>query len=158
MLNNRLLLLDLEPIGPVKVIDTLTLAQRNFRLASNRLDYLARVLGLGSKIKTDFGLWRQCYLGDETALARLARYNRRDVVLLSQVFERLLPYVNNLPRLVETDGEMACPYCGKSKLVARGYHRTQVSTFRKVQCVFCQRYSRYRLQDADIPRPVLAPL
>ena len=159
MFNNRLLLLGQEPIGPVKTLDTLTLARRNFRLSHNNLDYLGRVLGLGTKIKTDFALWRRCYLGEASALERMRVYNRRDVILLGEVFERLLPYVRNLPRLVEAShaGEMACPSCGKSKLIKRGVYRSSVSTFQKMQCVFCGRYPRYRTSEPE-NKLGLAPL
>ena len=149
MFNNRLLLLGLEPLGPVRTLDTLTLARKNFRLSHNSLDYLGQALGLGSKVKTDFALWRRCYQGELSALERMRAYNRRDVVLLGQVFERLLPYVKNLPRLVEGShrGEMSCPSCGSGDVIKRGFFRTQASTFQKVQCVFCGRYSRYRTSE-----------
>lgn len=158
MFNNRLLALGLEPMGPKRTIDTLKLAKRNLRLAYNKLDYLGEVLGLGRKLKTDFDLWKNCYHGDEKALARMARYNRRDVVLLEQVFDRMLPYVSNLPRLVEPNdnNEMSCPTCGSSDLQRRGFARTNVSDFRRFHCQKCGRYSRSRF--AEKRRLGVAPL
>jgi hypothetical protein len=146
MFNNRLLAYGLEPIGPKRSIDTLKLAKANFRLAYNKLDYLGEFLGLGRKIKTDFDLWKSCYHGDEKALARMARYNRRDVVLLEQVYDRLLPYVKNLPRMAEPahDGQHACPSCGSEDIISRGTYNTNVSTFRRFHCRSCKRYSRSR--------------
>lgn len=146
MLNNRLLALNLEPMGPKQTIDTLLWAKRSFRLAYNKLDYLGEFLGLGRKIKTDFDLWKSCYHGDEKALAQMAKYNKQDVVLLEKVFDALLPYVKNLPRLVEpTDGkQFACPTCGSAKLQRRGYCRTNASTFQRYQCTKCTRYCKER--------------
>lgn len=158
MLNNRLLALDLEPMGPKRTIDTLKLAKKNFRLAYNKLDYLGELLGLGRKLKTDFELWRQCLEGNTKAINRMARYNRQDVILLEQIFDKLLPYSNGVARMVEgTDtGEMACPSCGCADVELRGFHRTNISTFQKFRCKKCLRYSRSRVAEKN--RLGLAPL
>jgi len=147
-LNARLVLLQQEPIGPKQSIDTKTLSSRAFRLAYNKLDYLAeKLLGEG-KIETDFDLWRDCYYGDAKALKKMLTYNKKDTVLLERVFEKLLPYVKNLPRLVEpeTNAEEVCPFCGSDHKQARGYKRTAASTFQQFQCLDCKRY--YRLAKA----------
>jgi hypothetical protein len=149
MFNNRLLALGLEPMGPKRAIDTLRLAKQNFRLAYNKLDYLGEFLGVGKKLKTDFQLWKDCYAGDELALRRMARYNRQDVVLLEAVYDRLLPYVKNIPRLVEPafNGHLACPFCGSEDMAKRGKHHTNVSTFQRYCCGSCGKYSRSRFGD-----------
>jgi hypothetical protein len=151
MLNNRLLALTLEPIGPKQSMDTLVWAKRNFRLAYNKLDYLGEFLGLGRKLKTDFQLWQDCYHGDEAALAKMAKYNKQDVVLLEKIFEALLPYVKNLPRLVEPTGAQqdACPTCGSGRLQRRGVSRTNTSTFQRFQCGGCRRYCRARTSERE---------
>lgn len=148
MLNNRVMLLGEEPLGPVKMIDTLRLARKNFRLMHNKLDYLAKQLGLGGKLKTDFELWRSIIEdGNETSIKRMLRYNKRDVVLLEQVFEKMLPYVNGIPRLVdpEVDGEFGCPYCPSLSLQKRGIKRTNGLNYQQWQCNKCLRYSRTRV-------------
>jgi predicted RNA-binding Zn-ribbon protein involved in translation (DUF1610 family) len=151
MLNNRLLIMGLEPIGPVRSIDTLKLAKRNFRLPYNKLDFLAEALGLGQKLKTGFDLWRRCYLGEGAALAKMRRYNMHDVRLLEQVFEKLRPHVQGLARLSEAEraGERACPSCGSYQLIARGFYRTQASTYQKWRCKDCGRYSRARTAERN---------
>jgi hypothetical protein len=148
MFNNRLLKLGLEPMGPKRTIDTCKLAKKSFRLAYNKLDYLGEYLGLGRKLPTDFALWRDCYHGDDKALARMSRYNQQDVVLLEAVFEKMLPYVKSLPRLVEATDvlQSGCPTCGSMKLQRRGTVTTNASTFWRWQCQEpgCGRYSRTR--------------
>lgn len=158
MFNNRLLALGLEPIAPKRTIDTLRLAKQNFRLAYNKLDYLGEFLGVDKKLKTDFQLWKDCYAGDEKALARMARYNRQDVALLELVYDRLLPYVKNVPRLTEPDfdGQLACPFCGSDEMVKRGMHHTNVSSFQRFHCLGCGKYSRSRF--AEKRRFQVAPL
>ena len=146
MLKNRLLLLELEDIGPTQKLDTLILARRNFRLASNRLDYLGEVLGVGRKHKhSGFDLWKRCYQGEQKALDEMLAYNRQDVVLLGKVLERLLPYCDGVPRLMDGDGSSldgGCPFCG-GPVAKDGFYRTNASTFQKVRCSQCGKWSRW---------------
>lgn len=145
MLNNRILVHDLEPLGPIQTIDTLKLARRDMRLMYNKLDHIAQELQLGNKISTSFDLWRDVYYGDEKAMAKMLRYNKKDVTLLEQVFNKMKPHVKRLTRLIEGAGEF-CPHCGAgaSLLIRRGFYRTQASTFVKYQCANCKRYHRAR--------------
>jgi len=154
--NTRLLAHRQEPLGPVKTIDTLKLAKGAFRLPYNKLDYLADFLFGEHKIKTDFDLWKRCYAGDERALAQMLRYNRKDVVLLSRVFEELIPYVKNLPRLQHLAGTDQCPTCGSCNLVVRGHHHTPTASYAKLRCSDCGRYSRRRANTGV--KTTLAPL
>jgi uncharacterized protein YprB with RNaseH-like and TPR domain len=147
-LNSRLLLNGLEPIGPKRTIDTLKLARKHLALAYNKLDYLAEKLFGDHKLKTDFQLWKDCYYGNEKALAKMLRYNRKDVVLLKAVYDFLLPYVQGTPKLAtpEYDGQHACPHCGAlgDKLTKRGFYHTNVSSFQQYHCSNCGKYSRDR--------------
>lgn len=146
MLNGRLLTLGMDPVGAVQSIDTLKLARSTFRLASNKLDYLAQTLGLGEKHTTDFDLWRQCYRGDKKALSRMVDYNRNDVVLLERVFHALKPHVKGLPRLWDaTDWRQEfCPACGSKEKVKDGFHRTKANTFQRYRCRNSECGRRYR--------------
>lgn len=161
MVNNRILALGLEPLGPIRTLDTLKLSRQSFRLAYNKLDYLAKILGLPRKIKTDFDLWLEAYHGDDAALDQMFEYNQQDVVVLEQVFDKLKPYVKGLPRLFDADedGQMICLYCGGFQFQRRGFYRTQASTFVKYQCQNkkCRRYSRAKATEKD-NRSALYPL
>lgn len=154
--NTRLLAHRQEPIPPVKSIDTLKLAKGAFRLPYNKLDYLADFLFGDKKIKTDFDLWKRCYHGDAKALAEMLRYNKKDVVLLKRVFEEILPYVKNLPRLQTLTNEERCPTCGSADLIARGHRHTPTGSYTQLRCNGCGRYSRRRTSVA--PRPKLVAL
>jgi len=46
------------------------------------------------------------YHGDEVAMQAMVKYCRHDVVLLAQVFEKLLPHVTRLRRLVDGEGSI----------------------------------------------------
>ena len=145
-LNSRLLLNDLEPLGPLRMVDTLQLARRSFKLVSNKLDYLAQMLGVGSKISTSFDLWLRCYHGDDKALREMARYNRGDVKIQEAVYEALLPHVKGLPRTAdpESGDDRRCPHCATDSLVKRGFYHTNASTFQRWYCQQCRRYTRSR--------------
>lgn len=83
----------LKPISPNYSVDTLQLARRNFYFNSNRLDYLAKFLGVGSKIKTEYNLWKSVLLeNDKIALAKMVKYCKNDVVVLEKVYNKLISF------------------------------------------------------------------
>ena len=141
--NARLLVNRLTPLGSVQMIDTLSIARSSFDLPYNNLNYLAQKLGFGSKLRTDFDLWRRCFYGEVSALKEMEAYNRQDVVLLEHVFHAMLPYAKTLPRLVDAAEwrEELCPYCGSKDRKPSGFYRTKVNTFPKYTCLnpACQR-------------------
>lgn len=151
VLNGRLLYHQLEPLGPVRTIDTLKMAKQSFRLTYNKLDYLADYLGVGRKLKTDMDLWKQCVAGNVAALKRMQRYNRQDVLLLEAVYQKMVPYLKRSPRLVNAlrEGERVCAHCGSENVMGRGYYLTAANTFGRLQCLDCRRYSRYRTSDRN---------
>ena len=80
-------------LPPVKTIDTLQWARRKFNFNSNKLDYIAKYLGIGGKIKTEFGLWKEiCLNYNHRALASMVDYCKRDVELLEKVYVRLAQF------------------------------------------------------------------
>ena len=151
LVNGRLLQHGMESVSAVRSIDTLKLARRSIKVASNKLDYLAQLLGLGAKLPTDFGLWERCYRGDPDALYEMDVYCRQDVRLLEKVYQRLAPYVAGLPRLQDPEGrhEFACTYCGSGSVQSRGFYHTNSSVFRRFRCNDCGRWSRARQAEPD---------
>jgi len=80
---------------PYKCIDTLKWARRQFLFNSNKMDYLARYLGIGAKIKTEFGLWKDiCLHNSPKAMKLMTDYCKHDVVILEKVWKRLYDLVN----------------------------------------------------------------
>ena len=148
--NTRLLAHKQPPLGPVKTVDTLKIAKRAFRLPYNKLDYLADFLFADQKLKTSFQLWKDCYHGNEKALAKMLRYNRKDVGLLAKVFEALLPYAKNLPRLQPLAADDRCTYCGSADLSPAGYHYTPTADYNRDRCNGCDRYGRRRMSERRI--------
>ncbi len=135
-LNKDFLLCGLPPPAPFRTIDLLKTTRRRFRLASNKLDYVARILGLGSKVKhRGFDLWKQCMERDSKAFKEMEAYNRQDVILLEKVYDRLLPWIKGHPNRSE-DSE-CCPRCESASFQARGYAVSAAGRFQRFQCTDC---------------------
>lgn len=132
----------LPPIPPVIQIDTKKIAKAAFYFNSNKLDYLATFLGIGRKIKTEFGLWKECLKGNETALAKMVKYCKHDIALLEQVYEALTPYIpSRLNRVLFADREV-CQHCGSKHIQYRGFYYTRTNKFRRYSCTECGTWSR----------------
>lgn len=151
LLNGRLMQHGIEPVTGLRTIDTLKLARRSFKVASNKLDYLAQLLGLGAKLPTSFELWERAYVGDETALAEMDHYCRQDVRLLEKVYERIQPYVTGLPRMVDATerDEFCCTRCGSANVQKRGPYRTKAATYQRYRCSDCGKWDRDPIADKD---------
>lgn len=144
-LNTAFWLAGMSPPAPFIVSDTLAAVRKQFFLTSNRLDFLARALNLGSKVSHEgHGLWLKVLEGDKAAQRLMRVYNEHDVVLCEQVWLSLrdrgwLPGVN-VAAFGLGDG---CTHCGGYRLQRRG---TQVSKaglrYQRFQCQDCGGWSQ----------------
>ena len=136
------------PPSPYRTIDTLKVAKRQFRFPSNKLDDLGRYLGIGRKVShSGLRLWFDCMDGDERAWRTMIRYNRRDVTLLQDVYQRLAPYISNPPNLATLSADPeACPRCGapEDRLVEKGKFCTSTIEYDQWLCQACKGWSRSR--------------
>lgn len=145
----RMLVHGLSKPSPYFQVDTLKIARKNFKLESNRLDAVGKVLGCGQKLSTGgFGLWTGCMSGDEDAWDTMEAYNVQDVQLLTEVYETLLMggWIDNHPSLSNISGRPeACPKCGQEgRMQKRGIRYTKTTTYQQYQCGHCSSYSRER--------------
>jgi hypothetical protein len=117
-LRTRLLFHGVSSFPTHKTIDTLQWCRRKFYFNSNKLDYVAQFLGLGSKLKTEFGLWKRVMQKDPKALNDMVKYCEWDVVLLEKVYDKLAGF--NAPKThagVLNGGEKwSCPHCGSIRV------------------------------------------
>ena len=153
IVNGRLALNGLPPLGFKTKIDTLKLSRKHFGFSHHNLDYLGKIFGEGQKIPTTWELWERCVAGDTKALKEMDAYCQHDVDLLDRVFSRMLPYVDRVARLYEAvqQEEDICLYCGSKNKRARGHYRTQAGVFLKLECLgqlpdgsTCGKYRRAR--------------
>jgi uncharacterized protein YprB with RNaseH-like and TPR domain len=125
-------------------IDTLKVARAKFKFNSNKLDYIAEYLGLGNKIKTEFGLWKDILLRkDKVAMEKMVKYCKKDVTLLEDVFKILNPHIEPKTHYGVFVGEKrsTCPECGSDDLVKKD-RRILASGLIKIilRCKTCGKY------------------
>jgi DNA polymerase elongation subunit (family B) len=144
-LNKEFLKWGFAPPAPYKQIDLYKVVKKQFRLPSYKLDYVAKnVLELEGKLRhPGFEMWVDCMHGDAEAWKNMEEYNKQDVVLLGQVYDRLLPWIDGHPKHgLYAEDVLACPACGSHHLQKRGYAYTAVGKFQRYQCQDCGHWSR----------------
>jgi hypothetical protein len=149
-INARFLKHGIPPCSPFRTVDTLLVARKHFNLPSNKLDYLARLLGLGRKIDTGgIDLWKDCKAGVKEAWDAMIEYNIHDVVLLEKVYKKLLPWIDDHPNLAlyTLNTTPSCPKCGSEDLQRRGYSYTNASVYQRFQCNGCGGWTRSRYSE-----------
>lgn len=126
------------PPAPFKQIDLLQIVRRQFRFVSNKLDYVAQALDLGSKVKhRGFELWVKCMNGDPAAWKEMEEYNRGDVALLEKLYRRLQPWITKHPNVSAYTGDECCPKCGSTKYQRRGTAIATTQVYQRFQCGSC---------------------
>jgi len=145
-INTRFVLHGIMPPSPYKQIDTLLTARNIFGFTSNRLDYLATFFGYAGKEPTSFALWEECMIGNPEALNYMVFYNKKDVVILEQVYLKLRPFMKNHPNitLYIDEAEMSCPHCGSTHIhpIEDKYFMTQAVRYQAYRCDDCKSISR----------------
>jgi DNA polymerase elongation subunit (family B) len=140
--NARFAYYNLPPPSPYKTIDTLKVARRYFKFTSNKLDDLGKHLGYGQKVvHTGFHLWKGCMTGDPKAWQKMVQYNKRDVVLLEQLYRHFLPWISNHPNTAILANTNGCPNCSSAKIHQRGYGINKSGTYQRFQCSDCKAWS-----------------
>ena len=151
-LNQEFLTSGLGPPAPYQQIDLLRTARSQFRLPSNKLNYVARHLGVEGKYEhKGMRLWKDCMAGDDKAWKTMEKYNKQDVNLLEQVYEEFLPWITNHPNqgLFTESTDMVCPNCGGKHLTKRGHYYTKTMHYQRLQCQDCGTWTRMRTNDVD---------
>jgi len=143
-LNREFLIAGLTPPSPYKQIDLFLTVKRQFQFPSNKLAYVSKALGLSGKATHEgFDLWVKCMAGDEQAWKTMRRYNKRDVTLLEELYEKLRPWVVNHPSFAAITGnDETCPACGSEDLQRRGFAYTAQTAYQQYQCQECGKWSR----------------
>lgn len=137
-LNKEFLMHGMSPPAPYKQIDMLQVARGQFRFTSNKLDYVAQQLGLGKKVShKGFHLWVDCMNGKPEAWKKMQSYNKKDVVLLEKLYNRMLPWVPNHPVHGLYNRRHCCPKCGSKKYQRRGVAITKMVRYERLQCSAC---------------------
>ena len=109
-----------------RTFDTLKKARKYFSFMSNKLDYLGQVLEVGRKLDHEgFALWKGVVEGETKTkrkeyLKKMVDYCEQDVILLEDVFNVLMPYVdhnvNHAVLKFGYEGRWRCPECSSSNV------------------------------------------
>lgn len=141
--NTRFLRHKMPPLPKILSVDTKKVAKRNFRLFSNKLDWMGDFLELGHKTEHEgIGLWRKCVeQNDAKAWSRMKKYCAQDVKLLEKVYletrgwDQYHPNMNViLNRSIE-----ACPNCMSKNTRKRGFRATRTGKRQEYGCNECGR-------------------
>lgn len=125
-------------------IDTLKVARSKFKFNSNRLNYIASYLGIGSKIKTEFDLWKSILLdNDKVAMEKMIKYCKHDVVLLEKVFKHLNNHLEPKSHYGVLFGadRGTCPECGSEDIARNGVRTTATGVVKIMyKCKTCNKH------------------
>ena len=98
-----------------KTIDTLKQAKKYFNFNSNKLDYIAKYLGVGAKLDTGgLDLWKDIvFRKDQKAMEKMVEYCKMDVIVLQKVFDKLNFYTTPSTNYAVMHGgdKHECPEC-----------------------------------------------
>ena len=147
-LNREFLKYDLDPPSPYRHIDLLLVAKKRFRFASNKMDHLASELGVERKLEhKGHELWTECMAGDKKAWREMERYNRQDVVVLEQLYNRMVPWIDSHPNHAlygPRPDAPTCTNCGSIDVHSRGVQHNKAHSYARYQCNFCGTWMRGR--------------
>lgn len=134
----------------VKVLDTLEIAKKSFRLPSNKLGDVAEYFGLETKLDTSgITLWKEVQLGSKQAMKDMLQYCEQDVVVLEQVYLRIRHAgkagSDFNAGLYYNDEKLRCRTCGSDDIHSTGrVAATSLSLFEEYRCDSCGAVHRNR--------------
>lgn len=150
-INARCIINGLQPSRPVRIIDTLEIAKREFGFTSNKLEYMTdKLCKKYKKLKhgkfPGFELWAECIKGNQEAWAEMKEYNIHDVLSLEELYDIIKPYSSKHPNvaLMFETNKPACRICGGTNLQQDGHWHTSLSKYELYRCTDCGAYSRGR--------------
>jgi len=145
-MNAKFLEWELPQPTPFRIVDTLNIVKQQFRLTSNKLDYVARFLEQGGKIKTDFSLWQGCMDDNKQSWVDMVKYCKQDVTELEDVYHSIKGWDKKHPNVAlysDKEDEM-CTVCGGTDLKPVGHATTNISKFEALRCGGCGHVVRRR--------------
>lgn len=153
-LNARFVIHKMQPPSPFRQIDTLAIARKHFAMTSNKLEYLADKLGctlkkMKTKIFPGFELWKQCLAKNQDAFKEMELYNKRDVDVLEEVYEKLIPWDSSINFAVYNDGKHICS-CGSTHLIKKGISASNSGLFQRYKCKSCGKSFQDKLNELPL--------
>ena len=124
-----------------KTLDTLKKAKSGFNFNSNKLDYIAKFLGVNAKVKhSGFDMWVQVMKGNEEAMQEMVTYCEGDIIVLEDVFLTMQNYIkmNTHNGVINNNLKYSCPSCGGEHPVLLKNNVTSMGTIKRLmECNDC---------------------
>lgn len=101
-------------------------------------------LGLmDEKTNVRASIWIKARHGDQAALKYIYEHCRKDVDVLEGVFEKMRPWVENIPAWgLFTREEGVCPSCGSEHIRRKGFKVALTRVYQQWLCLDCGRWWR----------------
>ena len=150
-MNREFALLGLAPPSHFHQIDLLTVVKQNFKLPSNKLDYVCQYFGLGAKVKhAGIELWYGVMEGRERDQKIMEKYNKQDARLLPKLYRFLLPWIKQHPTVGLYEDKQptrpTCSHCGSTDVSKKGrQYNTKTASYDRWKCNTCETPLRSRL-------------
>ena len=127
-----------------KSLDTLKKAKYGFNFNSNKLDYIAKFLGVGAKVThSGFDMWKGVLNNDKESLKEMVKYGKGDVVVLKDVYYAMQSYIKQNSHVGVSNGEMkfTCPICGSEDVELYKNEVTTLGTIKRI--MYCKKDNHY---------------
>ena len=138
------------PPIPSKSVDLYKAVKARFNFTSNKLDFICGKMGLDQKTNhRGFALWKGCMEGDMECWAEMVEYNENDVVITEQLFDKMRPWIKNMPSIPMYNGPMegdplACNNCGSNHIHKKGVEHLKLTSYQRYKCADCGNNMRGR--------------
>jgi hypothetical protein len=130
----------MPPPAPWKDVDLYAVNSRTFGFESKSLQHLCYRLGLDLKSgHYDAVMAEKCMDGDPAAQKTMARYNKGDVKITEQAYDRLRGWIPSHPHSLmgTADDRRTCNQCWGDNLERNGTKLAQQITYTMYRCLDC---------------------
>lgn len=128
----------ITPPSPSDHIDTKQIAKSKLGFTCNKLDYLAKILGVPGKLKhkkfPGKELWRECQKGNKVAWSEMRAYNIQDIHTLEGVYNKLKAWDTAIDR---SSSPGNCRVCDGTSFIKKGIKRNTSGKYQQFQCNSC---------------------
>lgn len=140
-ISSRLVYHGLFPRKKVISEDLYKLVKREFGEVSNKLDFWAKKLGCGSKLKNrkfhGKELTRQCLLNNPEAWKELELYNKMDIEITKKLYEKLAPWSNKINANLFSNSYAYVCKCGSTDFKHNGFSYNKSGKYKLLRCRSC---------------------
>lgn len=146
-LNAKFIERGLPPPSSYRQIDTLRVAKKHFSFTSFKLEYMAEKLCKKYKKEkhakfSGFEMWKECLAGNKDAWNEMEKYNKIDVLVLEELYEKLKSWDNSINFNVYNSEETTTCKCGSNKFKRNGYAYTNCAKYQRWKCTSCSHETR----------------